>query len=191
MQVDAERPSLALHADTSTVAAGGDVTLTWTATGVDTCTASDGWSGSRALEGVETVTAVAGATTFVMSCSGPAGGVMRSVAVTAAHDVRVTWTAPTTNSDGSTIEDLAGFVLHVGSESGRYDTVIEIPEPDASEHLMRLDSGNLLRCGPGDRHGGQPVRSIWRGERDTALSDVRRVCSSRACALALSQARAP
>jgi len=41
-------------------------------------------------------------------------------------DATLTWTAPTTNSDGSPLTDLAGYTVYYGNASGDYSTIIPV-----------------------------------------------------------------
>ncbi len=43
-----------------------------------------------------------------------------------AGTVNLTWTAPTTNTDGSTLSDLAGYKVYYGTSSGNYTTSIDV-----------------------------------------------------------------
>lgn len=62
-------------------------TLSWTATNATSCTASNGWTGSRATSGTEQVGPITAATTYALACSGN-GGTPVSASTT------VTFTAP-------------------------------------------------------------------------------------------------
>lgn len=77
-------PTVSIAAAPDAVALGAASTLTWTSTGASTCTASGGWTGSRATDGSEAVTpAVLGATTYTLSCTGPGGNASAVASVTA------------------------------------------------------------------------------------------------------------
>lgn len=56
----------------------------------------------------------------------PAGGGSGQQAVGAgAGTAELTWTAPTTNTDGSALTDLAGFRIHYGTNPGNYTASID------------------------------------------------------------------
>jgi hypothetical protein len=38
----------------------------------------------------------------------------------------LSWNAPTTNTDGTPLTDLAGYKVHMGTSSGNYTTVVDI-----------------------------------------------------------------
>jgi Putative Ig domain len=50
---------------------------------------------------------------------------VRSVSGTAA--VTLSWTAPTKNTDGSTLTDLAGYWVHYGTSAGSYTRSVQLP----------------------------------------------------------------
>src|SRR6185369_8184211 len=72
--------------------------LTWSTNPVATsCRASGGWSGNKSASGSETLARINATTNYTLTCSWGSGS------------TRVSWTAPTTNTDGSPLTDLAGF----------------------------------------------------------------------------------
>lgn len=77
-------PTLALSVADYTLASGGSTTLSWTTTDADSCSASGGWSGSKAASGSESTGAINTDTAFTLSCSGPGGSVSDSVGVSIA-----------------------------------------------------------------------------------------------------------
>ena len=42
------------------------------------------------------------------------------------HSVNLSWDAPTTNSDGSSIYDLSGYKIHYGNSSNNYTQSVDI-----------------------------------------------------------------
>ncbi len=87
----------------------GSVTpvLTWSTNPVATsCTASGGWSGTKAASGTQTLSAINANTTYTLTCTWGTGS------------ARISWTAPTRNTDGTNLTNLARFrVLHGTSAS--------------------------------------------------------------------------
>ncbi len=75
-------PVVSLSASATEVGQGGNVTLSWSATDASSCTASGGWSGSKALGGSQSVGPLNADTTFNLSCSNAEGSTQRSVSVT-------------------------------------------------------------------------------------------------------------
>jgi hypothetical protein len=78
----AAAPTLTLSADRTSIAPGSSMTLSWSSSNATSCTASNGWSGSKATSGQETLTPAASAT-FVLTCSGAGGERSAQVAITA------------------------------------------------------------------------------------------------------------
>jgi hypothetical protein len=73
------QPTLNLTASPSSVARGGSVTLSWSSMDANSsCTASDNWSGSKAVSGSQTIT-LNGPATFTLTCSGDGGSASDSV----------------------------------------------------------------------------------------------------------------
>jgi hypothetical protein len=68
-----------------------------------------------------------------------------SITVTAPTNGSATlsWTAPTTNTDGSAISDLAGFRIQYGTSAGALTQTVEISNPSVSTYVVSgLSSGN-------------------------------------------------
>jgi hypothetical protein len=75
-------PVVTITANPTTVTTGGSSTLNWSATNADSCTASNGWTGAKAVSGSESVT-VAQTSTYALACTGAGGTTEASVTVTA------------------------------------------------------------------------------------------------------------
>ena len=73
-------PALDFTAGAGTINEGATTTLSWDSTNTTFCTASNGWSGSRNLDGSEIVGPTA-TTTYTLTCSGDGGDVAKSVTV--------------------------------------------------------------------------------------------------------------
>jgi len=83
------------------VATSTSITLTWTSANANSCSASGAWSGSKGLNGSETVTSASatGTTqTFILACTGTAN--------TATDNVAVTTTGGTTTPSALVISNL-------------------------------------------------------------------------------------
>lgn len=74
-------PTIALTVSASTVAAGGSITLSWSAVKATRCIASHGWSGTRSVSGSETISNLQQDATFGLTCSGKKGSASQAVAV--------------------------------------------------------------------------------------------------------------
>lgn len=107
--------------------------LTWsTAPPADECTASGDWSGLKGPQGTETLAPISSGATYNISCEW-----LDSAAT-------LTWTAPTQNTDGTPLTDLAGFRVKYGqAQGGPYPQVDDIAIPTATTHVVgSLGSGN-------------------------------------------------
>ncbi len=69
-------------ASETTITSGSSVTLTWSSSNADSCTASGAWSGSFAPSGSRTLSNVTSNGTYTLVCSGAGGSDSRSVSVT-------------------------------------------------------------------------------------------------------------
>jgi hypothetical protein len=80
-------PAVTLTAAPASVASGGSTVLSWSSTNATSCTASDGWSGNRALSNStgETINNLTAATSFTLSCSGIGGTSAATANVTIAQ----------------------------------------------------------------------------------------------------------
>ena len=77
-------PTVTLTAEPAAIIVNTSTTLTWSSTNATACTASDGWSGSRAVSGTESSGPLAATTTFTLTCTGAGGSTAQQVTVTAA-----------------------------------------------------------------------------------------------------------
>ncbi|MDJ0929060.1 MAG: putative Ig domain-containing protein [Gammaproteobacteria bacterium] len=48
----------------------------------------------------------------------------------------VMWDAPTTNTDGSLLTDLAGYRVYLGNQSGNYTTTIDVNNPNQTSYVF-------------------------------------------------------
>lgn len=77
-------------------------TLTWAATPApQSCAASGDWTGAQAATGTLTLPVVTTNRNYVLACTFPAD-----------TQAIVSWSAPTINTDGSPLTDLAGYKLY-------------------------------------------------------------------------------
>jgi hypothetical protein len=133
-------PTATIAASPPGVPPGGTTTVQWRAANVDTCVASGAWSGTKSLAGSETVGPLNSDETYELTCSGPQGSALAMTTVTIRF-VHVAWAAPTTNTDGSPLVDLAGFRLRWGPASRRYDHSADVTDPSATSFDTPLDPG--------------------------------------------------
>lgn len=56
--------------------------------------------------------------------------------------VTLSWTAPTLYEDGSPLNDLAGYTIHYGRQSGNYTSTINVDNPSVTTYVVdNLSSG--------------------------------------------------
>jgi hypothetical protein len=94
-------PTISFSAAPATIAAGQSATLTWSSTSATSCSASDGWSGSRTTSGSQAVAPIA-TTTYILTCMGIGGIASTSVLVA------VTTLVPTLSLSASPASIAAG-----------------------------------------------------------------------------------
>lgn len=81
--------------------------LTWSTSPVaSSCAAGGGWSGTKFASGSETLASITSSKSYTLTCSWGGGS------------AKVSWTAPTTNTDGSSMTNLASFKVLFGTSSG-------------------------------------------------------------------------
>jgi hypothetical protein len=89
--------------------------LTWSTSPVATsCTASGGWSGTKAASGTQTLQNINASTNFTLTCSWSSGS------------ANVSWTPPTANTDGTPLTNLAAFRVYYGTSSTSLTRVSEV-----------------------------------------------------------------
>lgn len=75
-------PTVTLTATPPSVTTGSSTNLTWMSTNATTCTASGGWTGTKATSGSEVSAALVANTSFTLSCTGAGGTASASASVT-------------------------------------------------------------------------------------------------------------
>ncbi len=149
----APAPSLTFSAAPSSVSQGESTTLSWQSTNSDSCRASGGWSGDRAVSGSETITNLQSTQTFTLSCSGEGGGVLRDVVV----DVV---------AEGEVSVDLS---------ADRYDI------RSGEQVTLTWDSTNATSCeASGDWSGDQPLSGTFTTPPLTEDANFRLTCFAQA-----------
>jgi len=75
-------PVVTLTASASGVLTGGSVTLQWTSSYAQSCTATGGWSGDEPTTGSQDTAALTATTQFTLTCTGTGGSTSQSVTIT-------------------------------------------------------------------------------------------------------------
>jgi hypothetical protein len=131
--------SVTLTANPKSVPINTTSLLTWTGVGVTSCTASGGWSGTRAISGTTTVGPIAADTTYSLACSGNGNNVVAMTTV-AVRQAVLSWTRPTKNVDGSTATNLSGYRVHYGTTSRNYTQTIAVSGAATLQQAVALSS---------------------------------------------------
>ncbi|HUO68864.1 MAG TPA: GDSL-type esterase/lipase family protein, partial [Gammaproteobacteria bacterium] len=105
-------PTVSLSVSPASVTTGGTTQLTWTSTNATSCTASGGWSGSKATSGAATSSALSVTTTFTLTCTGTGGSGSDSKTVTVGASAG-SWSNQDIGSTGA-----AGSSTNVTSSDG-------------------------------------------------------------------------
>lgn len=105
--------------------------VTWTSTGVSACTATGGWSGSKATSGTETLPAVDRSSSYGLVCT------------TSSGDAVLSWIAPTQNTNGTTLTDLTKFRIYTATTAAALAsaTPIEVAGSVTTYTLKDLPQG--------------------------------------------------
>lgn len=82
--VAASPPTMAISADSTSIAYEAAVTLTWSSLNATACTASGAWSGTKTTSGSEIRSGLTTTGDYTLTCSGSGGSVSQSVRVTVA-----------------------------------------------------------------------------------------------------------
>jgi hypothetical protein len=95
--------------------------LTWSTSPVATsCTASGAWSGTKFASGSETLATITTSKSYTLTCTWGNG------------TANISWTAPTRNSDGSALTDLASYKVLYGNSSGNLNMSKAVADPRAT-----------------------------------------------------------
>lgn len=74
-------PTVSISATPTSIVSGTSATITWSSTNATACTASGGWSGTKAISGTESVSPTTN-TTYTITCNGAGGSANQSTIVT-------------------------------------------------------------------------------------------------------------
>lgn len=133
-------PTVSLTVSPETVPLDGEATLSWTTSDVSACSASGAWSGDVPLNGTAATGALTSDAAFELTCTSSSGDVSdtTSVRVLAAN---LSWLAPDSNVDGSTLSDLAGYRVYWGTSPRTYTETLDISDPSVTSVDVGVDIG--------------------------------------------------
>jgi hypothetical protein len=105
--------------------------LTWSTSPVaSSCSASGAWSGTKFASGSETLAAITASKSYTLTCAWGNG------------TAKISWVAPTKNTDGSTLTDLKGFKIVYGKSATSLTYSQSVNDPKAtSASIAALGSG--------------------------------------------------
>ena len=69
-------------------------------------------------------------------CGGGSSGPATATPPITQGSATLTWTAPTMNSDGSALTNLAGYHIHYGASAGSLNNTINIPSPSTLTYVV-------------------------------------------------------
>lgn len=130
-------PTVSLSASASGVLPNNGFDLSWSSSDADQCQATGDWSGSRAADGNETIAQINADATFDLTCTNASGSASDSVTISL-RAALVRYDAPSQNTDGTSLSDLAGFNIHYGNQSGNYTDMITVADGATLEQLVEL-----------------------------------------------------
>jgi hypothetical protein len=159
--VPAPDPSISLSVASGWVDPGATTTLEWSGVEVTSCTAGGGWTGDKPTSGTEIVGPIYEDTTFNLNCVGESGNTMSMASVQVRHAI-LSWDPPTQNTDGTTLTDLSGFVVHFGRASRSYSQSVEINDPNQTNLELTLTPGTWYFAVTAKSSGG--LYSAYSGE---------------------------
>lgn len=124
-------PTVTLSANPTSGISPLAVTLTWSSTNASSCSASGGWSGTKATSGTQVVSDLRVPTTFGLECSSGTGS------------AKLSWTPPTKNTDGSNLTNLASYrIFHAATAGGVASaTAITVTAPATTHTIAGLPVG--------------------------------------------------
>jgi len=97
---------VSLRANSTSATGSMAPVLTWSTNPTATsCRASGGWAGDKAVSGTQTLPTINASTNYTLTCSWGTGSSV------------VSWVAPTANTDGTPLTNLAGFRVYYGTSS--------------------------------------------------------------------------
>ena len=153
-------------------ACGGDGTAgaaTASSTSSSTAGSSTNSGSAAGSTGASGSTGSAGSTGSTGSTGGGSGSSgSGGSSSTSAKSVTLNWEAPTVNSNGSTLTNLAGYKIHYGSASKDYSQVVALNNPSLSRYVMdSLPSGTYYFAI--SAYNSQGVESSMSGEVETTV----------------------
>lgn len=80
--------------------------------------------------------ALLAAATLLAGCGGGSGGASTPPPAEASGTLQLSWNPPSENTDGSPLEDLAGYRIYYGTASGSYDRSVTVAAAAATDYTL-------------------------------------------------------
>ena len=134
-------PVLDISANPSTITEGESTVISWSSENIDSCAANGGWSNNTATSGTQPVGPLSSSQEFTITCVNSAGEISKSVLVTVEPNISVdtaelSWTPPTTNENGTSLTDLAGYTINYGTMESNLNQTITINNPGVNSYII-------------------------------------------------------
>jgi hypothetical protein len=133
-------PTVTLSASPAWVNPNTSSTLSWTSTNATSCTASGGWSGTKATSGSESTGNLTQDKSYTLTCTGSGGNAVSMTSVSV-RSAQLSWEPPTQNVDGTALTNLAGFKIYYGTAPRTYTQVQTINSPTTTSATVTLSPG--------------------------------------------------
>lgn len=118
----APAPTVTIGANPSTVTSGSTSLISWSSSNATACSGTGAWSGSEAVSGSVTTAALTADATFALTCTGAGGTASQSTTVSVTAPpvtgyATLSWSPPTTNTDGTPVTTLSGYHIYYGNSA--------------------------------------------------------------------------
>jgi hypothetical protein len=123
-----------ISATPTTGVAPADVVLSWTSPLGSQCTAAGGWTGAKADNGTQTITAVTISTNYTLNCTAPNASAV------------LTWVPPTQNVDNTPLTNLASYKILKANSVAELATVtpIVVLAPASTYTINGITAGSFV-----------------------------------------------
>lgn len=168
----APQPTVTLSASQAKVQLGSSASLSWTATNAASCTASGAWSGTQATSGTSSqAPAIAGVSTYTLTCSGDGGSATQSVTLTVPLPVL----ASSYENKAAAAEALGPQPLPAEVRGGNAVAFADFYQDGSYSmvtHSLEYDPHNsAIANRPGRIHFWQKVGGTWTDRTSSLLAD--------------------
>ncbi|MHB8710434.1 MAG: fibronectin type III domain-containing protein [Minisyncoccota bacterium] len=141
-------PTITMSASPTSVTSGSSTTLTWFSTNATSCTASGGWTGTKATSGSQSLTNLTTTATYTLACTGAGGTATAGATVTV------------TSGGGGTPTTLGAVLLEDFSLGIRKNSAN--PPDDLFQSYLGADSSQTYGVSNGEFwNQGGPVDFYW------------------------------